>query len=151
MKGDEEETKPLLVRAGSQEIIPQYKGCTVPVSRGEEANQSLRIKQSLLTPLNNSEVESSNVNPVAILHEQILVNPDEEKSNSRMKVLGVVLVIMAGMSFTGSNIIQKFVVPQLTFWQLLATRAFIQTLVVGATCLIMHLRYRPSKYVSNNP
>ena len=38
------------------------------------------------------------------------------------KTLGVVLVLCAGFSFTSSNVMQKFAVRQLTFWQLLANR-----------------------------
>ena len=62
-----------------------------------------------------------------------------------MQVLGVILVILAGMSFTGSNVIQKFVIPEVTFWQLLATRATIQTLVLGFSCAVLHFKYRPGK------
>ena len=63
----------------------------------------------------------------------------------KMQVLGVILVILAGMSFTGSNVIQKFVIPEVTFWQLLATRATIQTLVLGFSCAVLHFKYRPGK------
>ena len=67
-----------------------------------------------------------------------------------MQLLGILTVIMAGMCFTRSNIIQKFVIPELTFWQLLANRALIQTIVIGTTCLIMHYRYRPGKTLNIN-
>ena len=60
----------------------------------------------------------------------------------KMQILGVILVILAGMSFTGSNVIQKFVIPEVTFWQLLATRATIQTLVLGFSCAVLHFKYR---------
>ena len=63
----------------------------------------------------------------------------------KMQILGVILVILAGMSFTGSNVIQKFVIPEVTFWQLLATRATIQTLVLGFSCAVLHFKYRPGK------
>ena len=51
----------------------------------------------------------------------------EENEVSRLKVItGIGLVIAAGFSFTASNIIQKFYVPTLTFWQLLLHRAIVQ-------------------------
>ena len=72
-------------------------------------------------------------------------NPDTAAVKN--SILGVILVIMAGMSFTGSNIIQKFVIPEVTFWQLLFTRAFVQTLLTGCTCLIMHFKFRSGIFV----
>ena len=71
--------------------------------------------------------------------------PDQNNQDTvqfRNRVIGVILVIMAGMSFTGSNIIQKFVIPEVTFWQLLFTRALVQTVLASLTCLIMHFKFR---------
>jgi len=50
-----------------------------------------------------------------------------DHENSPLKVAaGISLVIFAGFAFTASNIIQKFYVPTLTFWQLLLHRAIVQ-------------------------
>ena len=67
------------------------------------------------------------------------------KTATFYRVLGVAMVIIAGMCFTGSNSIQKFVLPEVTFWQLLATRASIQIVIIGATCCIMHFKSRSGK------
>ena len=53
----------------------------------------------------------------------------DEIEISPLKVAaGISLVIFAGFSFTASNIIQKFYVPTLTFWQLLLHRAIVQVI-----------------------
>ena len=56
------------------------------------------------------------------------------------KTFGIVMVMCAGFSFTSSNVMQKFSVKELTFWQLLANRAVLQFFGLGAVCLIKHLR-----------
>ena len=68
----------------------------------------------------------------------------------KFQLLGVVLVILARMSFTGSNVIQKFVIPEVTFWQVLAIRATIQTIVMGFSWLVLHFKYRPGKIQGRN-
>ena len=88
---------------------------------------------------NNTTVNSKSASMNTKLLKQ--TNPDTTALKNR--ILGVILVIMAGMSFTGSNIIQKFVIPEVTFWQLLFTRALVQTVLTGVTCLIMHYKFRP--------
>ena len=98
-------------------------------------------KQPLLSMDNTSNYLENEMNPTPDRKQ-----PDQNNSDTvafRNRVIGVILVIMAGMSFTGSNIIQKFVIPEVTFWQLLFTRALVQTVLTGLTCLIMHYKFRP--------
>jgi hypothetical protein len=89
--------------------------------------------------LESSDVEKEDVNINNLSTNQdvdaTFVLPDHEIS--RLKVgAGISLVIFAGFSFTASNIIQKFYVPTLTFWQLLLHRAIVQVLQKTYSCLI---------------
>ena len=59
------------------------------------------------------------------------------------KVFGVLLVMSAGFAFTSSNVMQKFSVKELNFWQLLANRAIVQTLVMGLICVVKQRTQRP--------
>ena len=58
---------------------------------------------------------------------------------------GIALVMIAGFAFTGSNILQKFEVPELTFWQMLMNRAIVQTSLMIVVCIMMHNKYRPEE------
>lgn len=67
----------------------------------------------------------------------------EENEVSTLKVvIGIGLVIAAGFSFTASNIIQKFYVPTLTFWQLLLHRAVVQVQIPLTLCIKCLSSYR---------
>ena len=105
-------------------------------------------------------MDIKNTEKQPLLSEKSTNNVDEDDTNTKLsdetnpetiafkhRVLGVVLVILAGMSFTGSNIIQKFVIPEVTNWQLLFTRAVVQTLLTGLTCIFMHFKFKPSKFI----
>ena len=97
-------------------------------------------KQPLLSVENTTNFLENKTNQTTDTKLPDQNNPDTVQFRNR--VIGVILVIMAGMSFTGSNIIQKFVIPEVTFWQLLFTRALVQTVLAGLTCLIMHFKLR---------
>jgi len=49
-------------------------------------------------------------------------------------ILGIFLVISAGFTFTASNVIQKFYLQSLTFWQLLLHRSIVQTSIMAIVC-----------------
>ena len=143
MELDEEETNPLLGKQWRQETSITRMYNTSDYS--EEA--------TLILPDNGTNHVTDNSQPVSneddqfkdsktTLHNKVNNTVDENaKSINRNRILGVVLVIMAGMSFTGGNVIQKFVVPEVTFWQLLFTRALVQTTLTGSACLIMHHKF----------
>ena len=98
-------------------------------------------KQPLLSENNRNNVGVDDTNTKL---------PDETNPETiafKHRVLGVVLVILAGMSFTGSNVIQKFVIPEVTNWQLLFTRALVQTVLTGLTFLFMHFKFKSSKLI----
>ena len=97
-------------------------------------------KQPLLSVENTTNFLENKTNQTTDTKLPDQNNPDTVAFRNR--AIGVILVIMAGMSFTGSNIIQKFVIPEVTFWQLLFTRALVQTVLAGLTCLIMHFKLR---------
>ena len=61
------------------------------------------------------------------------------------RIIGVVLVMCAGFSFTSSNVLQKFSVRHLTFWQLLANRAILQFIGMGTFCFAMHIKNASSQ------
>ena len=69
-----------------------------------------------------------------------------------MAVFGILLVIFAGCTYTGANVIQKIVCKeQLNFWSLLLIRALIQmTIMAGHIFLTKSSLTGPkeSRYVS---
>ena len=153
MERDEGETKPLLVQQGRQEtsitrmytmseyseettlILPD-NGTSLLIENSQHISNEDDLFKDSKTTSNGKESDS---------HDK------DAQSNNRNRILGVVLVIMAGMSFTGGNVIQKFVVPEVTFWQLLFTRALVQTTITGAACLIMHHKFGSGMaFVFNN-
>jgi hypothetical protein len=76
----------------------------------------------------NDDVMSSRTD-LSTEDEEISPIVQEENETSKVQVIaGISLVIFAGFSFTASNIIQKFYVPSLTFWQLLLHRAIVQVI-----------------------
>lgn len=54
----------------------------------------------------------------------------QEKLPCWKSFVGILMVIFAGFAFTASNVLQKFIVPTLTFWQLLLHRAIAQTILL---------------------
>ena len=50
-------------------------------------------------------------------------------------ILGYSLVILAGLVFTGANVVQKIVAPDLEFWHLMLLRALAQITVMLAASL----------------
>ena len=103
-------------------------------------------KQPLLSVENRNNFAPNNANVTQNTTRPNKTNPDTTPCKNR--ILGVILVIMAGMSFTGSNVIQKYVIPEVTFWQLLFTRALVQTLLTSLTCIFMHVKFRSSKILN---
>ena len=137
-----EESKPLLSRSNfednatvSAQVYPNYaEDCIVDRS----------ITDPNCRPGNHEEKNETQC-PSGSTDNEINKEIDEGVPTPKFQLLGVVLVILARMSFTGSNVIQKFVIPEVTFWQILAIRAIIQTIVVGFSCLVFHFKYRPGK------
>ena len=137
-----EESKPLLSRSDFQ------YGATISVQVCPNYTQDCIVDQSTTDTNcrynNHDETNDTKCSPGPTDNE-LDKRIDEESATPKFQLLGVVLVILARMSFTGSNVIQKFVIPEVTFWQILAFRAIIQTLVMGFACLILHFKYRPGK------
>ena len=138
-----EESKPLLSRSNFEEsatisvqVYPNYtEECTVDRS----------ITNPNCRPYNHVEKNETQC-PPGSTDIELKKRIEEGAPTPKFQLLGVVLVILARMSFTGSNIIQKFVIPEVTFWQVLAIRAVIQTTVMGFSCLVLHFKYRPGKF-----
>ena len=153
MERDEGETKPLLVKQRRQEtsITRMYT-----MSDNSEEATPILPENGTSHVIENSQHISNEDDPCkeskTTSYDNESNSQDEDgKSSNRNRILGVVLVIMAGMSFTGGNVIQKFVVPEVTFWQLLFTRALVQTTITGAACLIMHHKFGSGMaYLFNN-
>ena len=143
MKFDEDETNPLLVRDGQGEgngnrmyTVSDHLPQVELASHEDGANYFTESSKHILIDDNHckdSLVSSDNEMNISV--------EANNKTSAGIRILGVVLVIMAGMSFTGGNVIQKFVAPEVTFWQLLFIRALVQVTLTGATCLIMHHKY----------
>jgi len=117
MRG-EGESEPLIMAAASP--APSYR--TNPDYQDEEDLQSLSPDDSMW---NRSVRFVTDHVSMALVH----------------KTIGVVMVMCAGFSFTSSNVMQKFSVKEVTFWQLLAVRAVIQFVGLGALCVYKHLRH----------
>ena len=141
-KSYHEESKPLLSRPNfegsatlSVQVHPNYtQGCIVDHS----------ITDPNCSPVNHEEKNETQC-PSGSTDNELDKELDEGAPAPKFQLLGVVLVILARMSFTGSNIIQKFVIPGVTFWQILAIRAIIQTTIMAFSCLVWHFKYRPGK------
>ena len=137
-----EESKPLLSRSNFEEsatfsvqVYPNYtEDCIVDRS----------ITDPNCRPGNHGEKNETQC-PSGSIDNEIKKGIEEGVPGPKFQLLGVVLVILARMSFTGSNIVQKFVIPEVTFWQILAIRAVIQTTIMAFSCLVWHFQYRPGK------
>ena len=137
-----EESKPLLSRSNfedsaaiSVQVYPNYtEACIVDRS----------ITDPNCRPGNHEENNETQC-PSGSTDNEVNKEIDEGVPAPKFQLLGVVLVILARMSFTGSNIVQKFVIPGVTFWQILAIRAVIQTTIMALSCLVWHFKYRPGK------
>ena len=110
-------------------------------------NHNSLEKQPLLSVENRNNFVPNNANVTQNTTLPNKTNPDTTAFKNR--ILGVILVIMAGMCFTGSNVIQKYVIPEVTFWQLLFIRALVQTLLTSLTCIFMHFKFRASKILNS--
>ena len=150
-----EEKKPLLAGDEFREngiigkhiyIMSHYSDEAMLLLYYDDVDLPMKIIISIFSEQNVSNIDSQDGHTSAP-QDRINITADGTKSNSVTRALGVVLVITAGMCFTGSNIIQKFVVPEVTFWQLLVTRAIIQTVLLGTTCLIMHYKFRSGRFL----
>ena len=120
---------------------PHYTSETVWITRPEaRAVIVTDITLEEIDDLEHQDIDSDLESPNHITGSLVVI-----KNATFLQVLGVAMVIIAGMCFTGSNSIQKFVLPEVTFWQLLATRASIQIVIIGATCCIMHFKSRSGK------
>ena len=113
MEPDDGETSPLL--HGSQETrmytMPDYSEeatIIMPANDTRLCNRDISNEDDQYKDSNTTS--DDNISDSA-------VDENTKSNNNRNRILGVVLVIMAGMSFTGGNAIQKFVVPEVTFWQ----------------------------------
>ena len=138
----DEESKPLLPRSNfedndrtSVQVYPSYT---------EDCNVDPSITDPTCKSGNHEERDETQC-PSGSTDNDLNKGTEEGAPAPKFQLLGVVLVILARMSFTGSNVIQKFVIPEVTFWQILAIRAIIQTLVMGFSCLVLHFKYRPGK------
>ena len=135
-----EESKPLLSRSNfedsattSAHVYPKYtEDCIVDRS----------ITDPSCRPGNHEE-KNVTQRPSGSIDDELNKGRDKGVPTPKFQLLGVVLVILARMSFTGSNIIQKFVIPEVTFWQILAIRAIIQTTIMAFSCLVWHFKYKP--------
>lgn len=64
-------------------------------------------------------------------------NQAEERPTPVYKVVfGILLVIFAGCSFTGANVIQKLICPQLNFWSLFLIRSLTQMIIMAIHILM---------------
>ena len=66
------------------------------------------------------------------------------KKSTKEACFGVALVVIAGLSFTLANVIQKLIDPQLNFWHLLFFRAVAQTVVMAADVARKRMRIWPA-------
>eukprot|EP00095_Tigriopus_kingsejongensis_P001150 maker-scaffold628_size122696-snap-gene-0.30 protein:Tk01150 transcript:maker-scaffold628_size122696-snap-gene-0.30-mRNA-1 annotation:"transmembrane protein 20" len=64
--------------------------------------------------------------------------------SAREASFGIVLVVLAGLSFTLANVIQKIVAPELSFWHLLFYRATFQIVVMGLALIRLRLSPLPT-------
>ena len=137
-----EESKPLLSRSDFED------SATISVQAYPNYTEDYIVDRSITDPNcrpGNHEEKNETQCPSGSTDNELNKGIEEGVPAPKFQLLGVVLVILARMSFTGSNVIQKFVIPEVTFWQILAFRAIIQTLVMGFACLILHFKYRPRK------
>jgi len=87
----------------------------------------------------STESDEQHIDAEASILERSIAYFTETYSRSTLyRVVGVVLVMCAGFSFTSSNVMQKFTVRHVTFWQLLSNRAVIQATVMGGCCCTAH-------------
>ena len=138
-----EESKPLLIRSNFEDSATL--GVQVYPNFTEDCIVDHSISDPTCRPGNHEEKNETQC-PSGSIDTEINKGIEEGVQGPKFQLLGVVLVILARMSFTGSNIIQKFVIPEVTFWQVLAIRAVIQTTVMGFSCLVLHFKYRTGKF-----
>ena len=137
-----EESKPLLSRSNFEDRA------TISVQVYPNYTEDCIVDPSITDPTcrtGNHEEKNETQCPSGSTDNEINKEIDEGVPTPKFQLLGVVLVILARMSFTGSNIVQKFVIPEVTFWQILAIRAVIQTTIMAVSCLVWHFKYRPGK------
>ena len=63
--------------------------------------------------------------------------------------LGILLVILAGCSFTAANVIQKIICPSLSFWSLMLIRSLIQMTIMAVYMIYRRKNFLPPKEVSD--
>jgi len=89
---------------------------------------------------NDAALPVDDVTAVTSSHRHRLQRFWAKRKATLCKIFGIILVMCAGFSFTSSNVMQKFSVRHLSFWQLLANRALVQLLGTGVFCIVRHCR-----------
>merc|ERR1719259_237327 len=140
-----DESQPLLMSMTSGSSRRQSRNASYQTTNHEDLIETLdRTEQSRGSESLTSFGLNVSTEELSIWERSIRFVHDHFSQGVLHKTLGIVLVMCAGFSFTSSNVMQKFSVKELTFWQLLGNRAIIQFIGLGVVCVVSHVRRRCS-------